>query len=43
MSYARSHFTKRAYQIESPTEPGMHDRLTVHMLSTKVLIGDLAN
>ncbi len=41
MSYARSHYSKRAYQIESPTSPNMRDRKIMHSMADQELINSL--
>ncbi len=41
MSYARSHYSKRAYQIESPTSPNMRDRTIMHSMADQELINSL--
>ena len=41
MSYARSHYSKMAYQIESPTSPNMRDRTIMHSMADQELIRSL--
>jgi hypothetical protein len=41
MSYARSHYSKWAYQIESPTSPKMRDRTIMHSMADQELISSL--
>ena len=41
MSYARSHYSKRAYQIESPISPNMRDRTIMHSIVDQELINSL--
>jgi hypothetical protein len=41
MSYARSHYSKSVYQIESPTSLDMRDRTIMHTMADQELISSL--
>ena len=41
MSYSRSHYSKSAFQIESPTSPNMRDRTIMHSMADQELVSSL--
>lgn len=41
MSYARCHYSKSAYQIETPTSLNMRDRMIIHSMADQELISSL--